>query len=383
MFRTESYVFPNATSFLLAQSIKSADDELPGDCYPVNVTGVLRLQPASISADEFLRVKLEVHASDSALADMVQVEHTDGHLSVEVPGFVPALEASHKRPCISVAVIASIGPAASFESFGISSTVLDIEFSPALCLVVNDSIRVKSCSGNVRALGSSPCSSRRTIINLISGNIHGTYGLLDLLSLHTVSGTISVSVTPQAASPTKPAPAEFIAETFTGQINVDLPGNTIIDHLPSRDYRVRVTSKSGSLSGRYLLGTHATFHSLSGSISTVLLPVPADCRSSNISSRTVSGSIDIRILSPFILRGVPMKLLSGDHKSTSGGIQVQYPKEWEGHIDAQSVSGHIDVRGEAVNIIQERRGRVLARKGDGFARVACNTVSGSLDVEVK
>lgn len=367
---------------MLAQSTELAGDDLSCDHVPIKVTGAVRLQPASISTDEHLRVELELHSQDSTLADLVQVDRTEGQLSIKVPGSIQASEASDHGLYISVTIIASVSSKATFKSFAIRVTALDVEFLRALPMLASASTSITSSSGNVRALGPSPLS-RRTSIHLISGSIYGVYDLLDLLSLRTVSGAIDVGVTPQPASPTEPAPAEFVAESTSGRINVDLPANVIIGHLPARDYRVRVRNTSGSISGRYVLGSQAAFRGGSGSISTTLLPVHAvDCPST-VSSRTVSGAVDIHVLSPLHARGVPMKVLSGDHRSTSGRISVLYPREWEGEIHAHSVSGHINVRGEAVKVIQETPGRVLARKGDGAGRVACYSVSGAVDVEVR
>lgn len=86
-----------------------------------------------------------------------------------------------------------------------------------------------------------------------------------------------------------------------------------------------------------------------------------------------------------------LRVLSGRHAATSASIRVTYPSAWEGSIDADSLSGSIDVGGEGVEIIRRGDGfpggvkkHVLAKKGpDGVGgAVRVHTTSGSIGVRV-
>lgn len=89
-----------------------------------------------------------------------------------------------------------------------------------------------------------------------------------------------------------------------------------------------------------------------------------------------------------------LRVLTGRHTATSASIQVTYPPSWEGFIDADSLTGKIQVGGEGVEIVRRedsppgvRKRHIVGRKGalDGkqAGTVRVHTTSGSIGVLVR
>lgn len=90
--------------------------------------------------------------------------------------------------------------------------------------------------------------SRCTVVNTVSDSVTGTFVLHDLLSISTVSGSIRITVVPQAASASK-APAELRINTVSGSIKVTMAPflhdpSTLI---PERIFKSSLKSTSGSI----------------------------------------------------------------------------------------------------------------------------------------
>jgi DUF4097 and DUF4098 domain-containing protein YvlB len=230
-------------------------------------------------------------------------------------------------------------------------------------------------------------SSRRTVIETISGSISGAFDLLDLLFLKSTSGTITSTVEPKQADEASPAPAELSVNSLSGTIDVRLPVN---GSLPKRDYQTRLESVSSDIRGSYIHGSSTSIHTSSGDIHVDLLPYVADPQQNpNLHTATHSGATDIRMLSPHSFPGDSFAAIHSDHKTTSisGTVKIAYPDEWEGLVAADSTSGSISIRGKGVKIIDDTtlmRGfeHVVARKGDGKGRIGIKTVSGTIGVKV-
>lgn len=121
-----------------------------------------------------------------------------------------------------------------------------------------------------------PFSSRRILVETVSGSIHGFYPLLDYLGISTQSGRVEVGVLPQEASKDAPAPADLEVQTASGRIKVDLPVNGVKNPKftpPARNYITNVHSSSGKIEGTFYLGSVGSFKSTSGTIQINALPV--------------------------------------------------------------------------------------------------------------
>ena len=270
-----------------------------------------------------------------------------------------------------------------------------------------------------------PFSSRRTLVETVSGSIKGVYPLYDYLGLCSQSGSVGVGVYPQAALPSAPSPAELEVQTISGSIHVNLPVTGPYNpdlKIPPRDYITRVHSSSGSIKGTYYLGSVGSFKSTSGSIELNVLPVIQTSKSKNagddpesfFETHTVSGTTQIALLDPIfisLLKSSPeqpveqprpnpyepigdedpfqfippriddsssevvtpqasvhtWRTLRSAHTSNSAAIMLKYPDAWEGTIFAKTVSGGISVVGKGVRTIREKKGwtfkEVVAVKG--------------------
>lgn len=103
--------------------------------------------------------------------------------------------------------------------------------------------------------------SRSTFISEISNSVTGTFVLHDLLSIDTVSGSINVTIVPQAASSSK-APAELLLKTSSGSIKVTMAPflhdpSTVI---PERIFNSSLKSMSGSITAALVQWVLSIFH---------------------------------------------------------------------------------------------------------------------------
>lgn len=87
-----------------------------------------------------------------------------------------------------------------------------------------------------------------------------------------------------------------------------------------------------------------------------------------------------------------LRALTSRHTATSASIRVSYPPSWEGYIDADSLSGRIEVGGEGVQIVRREnefpgiKRHVLAHKGEEGAAagmIKVHTTSGDVGVHVR
>ena len=222
--------------------------------------------------------------------------------------------------------------------------------------------------------------NRRTIVHTISDSIFGIYQLLDLLDLKTTSGSIEASVSPQAAGKDGPAQAAvFKAHTVSGNIRVGLDR---MSPVPVREYITQVSSLSGTISGTYLMGSRASFGTISGSMNLVLSPAAYGRDPPSVFSKTVSGSQEIVVLASEDKTALQTLTLGSDSKS--GSVIVRCSGDFEGTIRAGTLTGNIFVMGPGVEIVKtipHSGGKyVEATKGNGAGMIRVNTVSGDVRI---
>ncbi|KAI1297504.1 hypothetical protein F5Y03DRAFT_280521 [Xylaria venustula] len=250
-------------------------------------------------------------------------------------------------------------------------------------------------------LSQAPADSRRIILRSSSQPISGSYPLYDLLSISSESGSISVDVTPQPASaqdPSHPASLKIrshsgsVYATFSEEFLDQLAGgdgliNTAIQPgIPVREYITSVQTRSASISGTFPLGSYTSLDSQAGSISgidLVVVPtIPAEPRRVKTTSR--DGMQSVRVVDDEFWAASKEAWWEGmvsRHESHSGSINIQYPDSWEGTIEVETESGSINVTGRGVEIIRQRQGKVIARKGRaGGGKVIVRARSGSVDL---
>lgn len=234
-------------------------------------------------------------------------------------------------------------------------------------------------------------SSRRTHVSTHSGSIEGTYALRDFLQVDSKSGSIDIEVEPKKAASEDPSdePADFIAKSKSGSVNVEFPARHDEIGIPERQYRSRIETHSSSVSGRYLLGVSTSIKTHSGSIGVDVLPVSASLWNSTLHTYSHSGTTSLSLLGA--LTEVPshwwnMDSIHSKHESSSGSINLEYPSRWEGFIEGRTKSGSINVRGEDVEIITDVHGpdghRLVARKGIGGSTLSFKSSSGTVHILV-
>jgi len=216
---------------------------------------------------------------------------------------------------------------------------------------------------------SSTSHSRETVIDLASGSVTGTYSLYDLLSIHTTSGHIDITLSLQNASTSAPKPALLRLSTASGSIRVQTPALKDPLRIPDREYKTSISSHSGSIEAKIPHGTHTSLKTASGSINAKLVPCGPNTSRSDISTQTHSGSTDIKLHPSAINASQPLRKLYADYQFGSGGLRVAYPSTWEGTVEGKTVSGGVDVEWEGLRMVKDRKGyvgrEIEAVKGEG------------------
>ncbi|KUI74012.1 hypothetical protein VM1G_09496 [Cytospora mali] len=259
-----------------------------------------------------------------------------------------------------------------------------------------------------------------------------------VLYVHTTSGTVEIyEPVVDAAAAAAAALAVLRTEGGAGAGAQEF-GTAVRDIIPPRQYEVEIQTMSGSIGGSVAFGSACHIHTTSGNIDLNLLPVldrsqitssPRRGGSSSSSSRSVletattSGTTVINVMgalwknvqtgsyvAPTLQLPTPprqqgqgqgrgaettfaspaIRVLDSRHATTSASIHVTYPSTWEGDIDADSMTGRLDVSGRGVDIIRREeefpgyKKHVLARKGrEGVGgSLVCHTMSGSITVAV-
>lgn len=209
--------------------------------------------------------------------------------------------------------------------------------------------------------------------------------------------------------------------------------------IPPRRYGVDLRSMSGAVKASVAFSQSCKVHTTSGHVDLTLLPVLREDQaqtaksSSFLETSTTSGTTAITVLDalwsdasgayyvsappqglpsavpapapPTVPVAIPvrdadpydlldasppaLRVLTGRHSATSATIRVKYPASWEGYIDADCLTGRIDVAGNGVQIIRQDnefpgiKKHILARKGQSSENtVKVHTTSGNIGVLV-
>ena len=226
--------------------------------------------------------------------------------------------------------------------------------------------------------------SRETIIDVSSDSIRGTYELYDLLSIHTQSGSIDISVNLHNASASAPKPAILRLSSASGSIRVRAGsiGSSFFDKIPQREYQTQVQSQSGSLHITAIHGTHTSLKTQSGGIMASLYPHCSNSTFSAISTSSASGHADITV-HPFMNDpSAPLRNMNAEYSYGSGSMNIRYPSTWEGTIQGRTSSGSITVDWEGLKIVKNHIGagqrEIEAYKGDGKGTLKFRGRSGSM-----
>jgi len=372
-----------------------------------SVTGDIQFVPGPRNQKADFQVAVTVGSTEPSILDLIRIYLDDSSLKMDLANstdnkanssrtdnvfgsllksiwklFDTSFPELRRKPCIVVRAVVYVSPTAKLDYLDVRSHHLSVNMASGLSLEVQNQTMISVRSGSVNILEAYTFTSRRVIIDVSSGSIRGDYALLDLLSLQTHSGSIRANVFPKKADLNRPVPAEFRAISSSGSVEVHYP---IHELLPDRDYTVYVISTSGSISGEYIHGIQTTMDCASGSITAKVLPYASGRHASTLYTNSKSGRTSLQVLPPIDIFSHDIRLTTARHDSHSGGVDVRYPRGWEGEIAAETNSGHISLDGPDIEEVEHHRygsGEYLrATKGhDGSSTMALSVASGSLGI---
>ena len=336
-----------------------------------------------------IRLDLSLHSSDPKLtsSEWLGIVKTDTALTLKTPRWMPkedAVAPTKRPPCIYISATIWIAPGTILETLGIDAETLSVDFFPGLDYAIRKStnISVYSATLSIKA-NTAPerltINSRETVIDVISGSITGSYPLYDLLSIHTVSGSIDVTIDPKAASKENIKPAVLRLSSTSGSVRA----RTSINNVPDREYRAEVSTSSGSVDVTLLHGIRTVLRSINGRIIAHLYPFGDNNTRTEIESHCYSGNTDI-VLHPSLSHpDSPLKKLDAYHGSTSGSLDLRYPDQWEGTVEGTTLSGSITLDWKGLKVIKDsKKGwlkrRIKAVKGNGEGKLLFTDTSGSV-----
>lgn len=354
---------------------------------PFPVGGMVKIQPAQPGQEEDIVATLAFGSSKEFQVSLPNWEFADSSLHLQLPTFskAPDFTSSSYGSYLSVAVTLYLKPDVDWTSFNIDTTHLAIESSKQLFSskdsTLEPTINTTSFTTHSTSIHLSHWTARRTILKTSSGPITGSFTLLDLLDLTSSSGSIKVSLDSGEADSSNPQPAQLSISSSSGSVDVSSNLTTLYD----REYKTDVSTQSASIMGTFLLGSSARFTTSSGVIMADLTPYDSQA-SSALHTRSSSGITRMEVFGAHKNGGKAFKDLRSEHVSAgSGGLDLRYPRQWEGKIDAVTGSGSISVKGEGVVVDeagQYGRGHVRAHKGGSDSTIEARTGSGSVRLSI-
>ncbi|KAF2125650.1 hypothetical protein P153DRAFT_389104 [Dothidotthia symphoricarpi CBS 119687] len=205
--------------------------------------------------------------------------------------------------------------------------------------------------------------------------------LLNMLSMKTNGGSVSVHVEPKPAVDGGSLQVNFKAESRMGSIRVDVEH----EHSPERDYQTDVNRTDGSINGTFIHSSKTVIKSVAGLVTADLLPYKSGDYPSIIDTNTQSGQTSVTVRTPYKTKGLPMTGLVSSHTMMSGALGLAHPREWEVHVTGTSTSGILHLQGKSLELVGENdelRGIMLERgKEVGGSSMPISTVDEGYEVE--
>ncbi|CCX34400.1 Similar to hypothetical protein [Tuber melanosporum Mel28]; acc. no. XP_002837780 [Pyronema omphalodes CBS 100304] len=304
------------------------------------------LEIADVGLDGYLQIKADPSATHASLSyDLISsapntISFTSSANSIK-------MLAPHSHECVTAQLTLTLPPL--LDELTISTTTLPI--------TLDDSISLNHLHASTSHAGvlSHAKVNLTTIVSLKAGTIGGVYDLGTSLKLETVAGAITASIHP--LNLTNPS-ATLEAKTVSGSIDLKLELDDNV--VPKRNYSVAASTVSGGVRGTYLFGSFAGFGATSGMIDVKLRPVVIDGspdREDVLVTATKNGITGVKFTG-----GLNGKRVRGAHKADTGGVEVAYPGDWEGSVQARAKLGRVEVAG--VEIDKREWGSIEGHKGD-------------------
>ena len=363
----------------------------------VRTLGELHVRSTTEHLEVNVQLELEIHYSEPGMMKGIGFVPHEESLSMYSPSHVIEQPASSPDPCMYFVGTLWIAPGARFDFLNIQTQSMKIIFHDDLDFAAEglgvDAIGANSVTFPTGDSKETNINSRKVIVHTVSGSVHGTYPLYDLLEIKSRSGSITIDVAPKEASASDPKPAVLYLDSLSGTIQVNTPilatsdRETLASLVPSRDYQTTITSMSGSLRLDLIHGSHLVLKSTSGSITANLSPYGDPEDESTIITSTETGSTAITVLSSLSSPRKPLRKFYGAYKYKTGSLQIQYPREWEGTVEGTTLTGSISVHWPGLEIENGNDGKwrrrigwhsIKAVKGHGEGRLEFHGVTGSV-----
>jgi hypothetical protein len=336
------------------------------------------LQGKSQKAD--IVVDFSFNTSDATLLEYLEFTQEEESLVLNFPKTPIPPEELNGRQCIETETLIYVRDGFAIDQFDLESRVFSVIIPSELDFSA-DTTKITISAGSLRA--SPMFKSRETYVKDHAGSVRGQFSVYDVLDIATEAGSISIDAFPQEASSKAEHPAVLSVHSHAGSVNAQYPPNGI--KIPTREYRTDIGSHAGGISGRYIHGVKTSVKSTLGSIKAEIIPLAADNYPSELTTESTSGSLHIKVLSPYLSDQNALRRLDANHISQHGSIHVAYPSQWEGTVEAVSSMGSVRVHGEGLKVVKEGRngiGKFIeAKKGNGLTAL-CKTSMGSVHFEI-
>jgi hypothetical protein len=334
-------------------------------------------------------MEMRVAKSSDAQRSHFAVDYTAESLRLNTP----ASSANHQKACMEIDINIWFRPGAQLEHLEIATEHLDIKVEPGLFPPTHEPLQpgqqayyISNRTDFIAVSGGLSAayweSGRETRIDLVSGGVSGRFALKDILSVKTRSGSIDISVEPKEEDPIDPQPASFVAETISGSIKAVFPLSAVIAEIPSRLYHTKIESKSGSVKGNYIHGLNTDILTVSGSIDVNVLPYSSNSTGSWLRTESTGGRVGVNVLPSYENPQNVLGYLRSIHKTKSGSVHVKYPQQWEGKLEAVTMTGSVKLQGKDVKVLSRWSGpvgsHVVAQKGKASSAMDMGTTSGSV-----
>lgn len=336
-----------------------------------------------------IRVDLDIRASDSDLfkPESLSITEKGFALTVKTPRNLTGKEQSKHRketPCLYILATIWISPGTVLETLGIHSEILSVIFDAGLDYAVLRRTEVSAHSASLSIDGVRPpltmtMYSRETIINVDSASVTGAYPLYDLLSIHTSSGSIDITIEPKGANKDNVKPAALRLTSNSGSIRATTSRTSV----PDRDYRTDISTSDGSMDLALLHGLRTSLRSINGQMTVDLYPYGYNDSRTDIETHSNSGSTDVTVHPSISHPTAPLKKLYGFYHADSGSLNLWYPAQWQGKVQGTTSSGSIDLDWDGLKIVKdEKKGwtkrAIEAVRGEGEAKLLFSESAGSM-----
>ncbi|KAF1979421.1 hypothetical protein BU23DRAFT_447892 [Bimuria novae-zelandiae CBS 107.79] len=373
--KSEEMIFGKPSQLNIVEAVHQVDGPYKRVSGWIHVT---RAPPEQAAGT--IEAKLSYAISKTVDAASVKYSYTSTGLTIGDPSYPDGFDGIRQGDaCLGISVVLYMAPGAKLENFNVRSTHLGMQIHNGVNFEVTSVTSITLTTGTLDATS---FASRETRLETISGSISGKYALFDLLSVVTKTGSVNINVDPQEKAENGSAAALLYANTMSGSIRVD----TERKNIPERDYVVNINSTAGSIDGTFIHGSDTKMTSVAGAINIDVLPYASGESSTNLRTKTTDGESNIKIRAPYSAPGKALTNLVSSHTSISGQIKLNYPQEWEGHLEGESVSGMLHLEGKDLELIRqdERPGMNLAeaKKGNGKSEMVFKTLNGACDVLV-